>query len=252
MNERFEGTWLGGQDELDDAARMECGICWTVYDPALGDPGAKIAAGTPFAALPAHWHCPSCDAPRDKFMVLEAGSARRREREPVDIAATLRARVLALENAFRLRDARMRELPVYNGLLKVEAVGARIDGDRIVCVLVSPWFMNVMVLPLDPGRAPALAEGSKRNLRFPSGDYEAIAGRIDGVGMFESISLFSPVFEFDDQAVARATAAAAAEGLFDAPATATRAVGAASAQPVPASGAPESPGRRGLLFGGAA
>lgn len=249
MNERFEGTWLGGQDELDDAARMECGICWTVYDPALGDPGTKIAAGTPFAALPEHWHCPSCDAPREKFMVLEAGSARRRERAPIDAEATVRARVLALENAFRQRDARMRELPVYNGLLKVEAVGARLDGERVVCVLVSPWFMNVMVLPVDPGRAPALAEGSKRTLRFPSGDYEAIAGRIDGVGMFESISLFSPVFEFEDQAVARATAAAAAEGLFEAPAAARRAAEPATAA---TPGAPESPARRGLLFGGAA
>ena len=244
MNERFEGSWLGGQDQLDDGARMECGICWTVYDPALGDPGAKIAAGTPFAALPEHWHCPSCDAPRDKFMVLEAGTARRRERAPEDATATVRARVLALENAFRQRDPRMRELPVYNGLLKVEAVGARLDGDRVVCVLVSPWFMNVMVLPADPGRAPALVEGSKRTLRFPSGDYEAIAGRIDGVGMFESISLFSPVFEFGDQAVARATAAAAAEGLFESP----------QAQPAEArpAAAPASVSRRELLFGGAA
>jgi len=217
MNERFEGSWLGGMDELDDTARMECGICWTVYDPALGDPGTTIPTGTPFAALPDHWHCPSCDAPRDKFMVLEAGSARRRERGAEDAEAVVRARVLALENAFRQRDPRMRDLPVYNGLLKVEAVGARRDGDRVACVLVSPWFMNIMVMPLDPASVPALADGSKRTLRFPSGDYEAIAGRIDGVGLFESISLYSPVFEFGDQAVARATAQSAAEGLFQAP-----------------------------------
>jgi len=239
MNERFEGTWLGGQDKLGDATRMECGICWAVYDPALGDPGSKIAAGTPFSALPEHWHCPSCDAPRERFMVLDTGSAGRGVRKSEDADALMGARVLALENAFRQRDSRMRELPVYNGLLRVEAVGGRLDGDRVVCVLISPWFMNVMVLPLDPGRAPALAEGSKRTLRFPSGDYEAIAGRIDGVGRFESISLFSPVFEFADQAVARATAAAAAQGLFEAPAR--------DAPPAPA--LPAAISRRELLFG---
>jgi [NiFe] hydrogenase assembly HybE family chaperone len=242
MNERFEGSWLGGIDELDDAARMECGICWTVYDPAEGDPGSKIAAGTPFSALPEHWHCPSCDAPRDKFMVLEAGTAKRRERAVVDAQAQVRARIVALENAFRLRDPRMHDLPIYNGLLRIEAVGGRLDGDRVVCVLVSPWFMNVMVLPLDAARAPALADGSKRMLRFPSGDYEAIAGRIDGVGLFESISLFSPMFEFADQAVARSTAQSAADGMFEAPEP-------RRVPPPAAVEVPPSPERRALLFG---
>lgn len=242
MNERFEGSWLGGMDELPDAALLECGICWMVYDPAAGDPGAKVPPGTAFSALPEHWQCPACDAPRDKFMVLDAGTAKRRKRDVQEAQALLGPRVLALENAFRQRDSRMRDLPVYNGLLKIEAVGARLDDDRVVCVLVSPWFMNIMVLPLDSERAPALPEGSKRMLRFPSGDYEAIAGRIDGVGVFESISLFSPMFEFADQAVARSTAQSAAEGLFEAPAP--------KQAPSPATAeAPRNLDRRELLFG---
>jgi [NiFe] hydrogenase assembly HybE family chaperone len=243
MNERFEGSWLGGQDQLDPAARMECGICWTVYDPALGDPAARVSAGTAFVDLPDHWRCPSCDAPRDKFMVLDAGSASMRKPARVDADAAMRNRVLALENAFRQRDARMRDLPVYNGLLRVETVGARLDGDRVACVLISPWFMNVMVLPLDAERGEVLPEGSKRMLRFPSGDYEAIAGRIDGVGTFESISLFSPMFEFGDQAVARLSAQAAAEGLFTPP---------ESKPDAALAGQPTSPRRRELLFGAGA
>ena len=31
---------------------MECGVCWTRYDPAEGDAVAQIPAGTPFSALP--------------------------------------------------------------------------------------------------------------------------------------------------------------------------------------------------------
>ena len=49
---------------------FECGVCWAVYDPALGDPYAQVAAGTPFAALPAHWRCPNCEAPKERFMAL--------------------------------------------------------------------------------------------------------------------------------------------------------------------------------------
>jgi rubredoxin len=50
--------------------RMECGICWHVYDPAEGDPVWQIAPGTAFSALPADWQCPNCDAPQEKFMRL--------------------------------------------------------------------------------------------------------------------------------------------------------------------------------------
>ncbi len=57
--------------DIDPAARLECGICWTVYDPAKGDPVWQVAPGTAFADLPEHWSCPNCDAPRHKFMVVD-------------------------------------------------------------------------------------------------------------------------------------------------------------------------------------
>lgn len=60
----------GESQGLDDAARMECGVCWHVYDPARGDPVWQIPAGTPFSALPGEWRCPNCDAARAKFMRL--------------------------------------------------------------------------------------------------------------------------------------------------------------------------------------
>ncbi|MDD2662626.1 MAG: rubredoxin [Dechloromonas sp.] len=63
---RFEGSFLDVQP--DD--RLECGICWWVYDPAVGDETRNVPPGTPFAALPDDWCCPGCDAPRYKFMVL--------------------------------------------------------------------------------------------------------------------------------------------------------------------------------------
>ena len=68
---RFEGSYLGDAGRLADDARLECKICWYVYDPAVGDAVWQIAPGTPFAALPDHWRCPECDGDRDQFMVLD-------------------------------------------------------------------------------------------------------------------------------------------------------------------------------------
>jgi rubredoxin len=69
----FEGSYLGDAGKLAPGTRLECGVCWWVYDPALGDELAQIAPGTPFAALPAYWHCPVCDAQKEQFMVLDHG-----------------------------------------------------------------------------------------------------------------------------------------------------------------------------------
>jgi len=56
--------------DLEALTRLECKICWHVYDPAEGDPVWQIPPGTPFAELPAHWTCPDCSATKDQFLVL--------------------------------------------------------------------------------------------------------------------------------------------------------------------------------------
>ena len=66
----FEGSYSGDNSKIEATARLECGICWWVYDPLEGDPLTYIPSGTPFVALPEQWRCPNCDAPKHKFMVL--------------------------------------------------------------------------------------------------------------------------------------------------------------------------------------
>lgn len=61
---------LGKRETASASDRMECGICWHVYDPAEGDPVWQVPPGTAFAALPEDWRCPNCDAPQEKFMRL--------------------------------------------------------------------------------------------------------------------------------------------------------------------------------------
>ena len=64
-------TPQGRQDAIGPATRLECGICWTVYDPAEGDPVWQVPPGTSFADLPAHWTCPNCACEKHKFLVLD-------------------------------------------------------------------------------------------------------------------------------------------------------------------------------------
>lgn len=60
--ENFEPMATGPSD------RLECGVCWSVYDPSEGDPVWQIPPGTPFSQLPQDWRCPHCDAPRARFI----------------------------------------------------------------------------------------------------------------------------------------------------------------------------------------
>jgi rubredoxin len=61
---------FGKPSNVEDDAKMECGVCWHVYDPAEGDGVWQIPPGTPFTALPEDWRCPNCDAAQSRFMRL--------------------------------------------------------------------------------------------------------------------------------------------------------------------------------------
>ena len=56
----------------DPAGLWECALCLHQYDPALGDPDHGIAAGTPFADLPAEWRCPECGVEKSFYTAMPA------------------------------------------------------------------------------------------------------------------------------------------------------------------------------------
>jgi rubredoxin len=66
----FEGSYGGDSSRVSDSTRLECKVCWHVYDPAEGDDYWQVPPGTPFAKLPEHWRCPQCDGPHRQFMVI--------------------------------------------------------------------------------------------------------------------------------------------------------------------------------------
>ena len=121
-----------------------------------------------------------------------------------------------LEEAFRrVQREQMRDVPILNPVLAVAAVGFRDWEGYRLGVMLTPWFMNLMLLPGARPPWPGLRIGDARSYRFPSGTYEFLLGEHDGIGRYLSCSLFSPVFEFEDQEAALATAQAVMQELFN-------------------------------------
>ena len=163
--------------------------------------------------------------------------------------AFLSLRVNALVALYQVIAAtRMEGIPLLNPAVQVEAVGFEpvdiADDDDAtpsnqpaagVGVLITPWFMNLIWLPLKH-LDHAEAVGSKV-LRYIGPEcFEFIGAHENAFGSYQACSLFSPVFEFDQHAAAVATARAVLETLRQ-PARAALAA------------APQAPARRAFLFG---
>jgi [NiFe] hydrogenase assembly HybE family chaperone len=110
---------------------------------------------------------------------------------------------------------RMAGVPILNARLQVEAVGFRPWNGHWLGALVTPWFINLVVMPLDPAAWRSAPERENVPYPFPTGLFNFIAACEPGLGEYHACSLFSPVLEFPDQDSARATARVALEGLFD-------------------------------------
>ncbi len=153
--------------------------------------------------------------------------------------AVVAARLEATFEMIRLE--RMQDVPILNAALKVEAVGLRPWNGCVLGALVTPWFINLVVLP---------GEGPWRSVRptesvwyaFPSGRFQFIAFAEPALGEYHACSLLSPVLEFADHETAREMARVAVESLFD-----PTLLG--EAPPPPAEDAPESVSRRNFLRG---
>lgn len=145
----------------------------------------------------------------------------------------LQTQVARLEAAFRaIAATRMEGVPLLHAGLQVQAVdfAHEPEGDFALGVLVTPWFMNLMRVPL--GTAEVLAPGQLGPQRLGEHRLRFIGAHEAAFGPYEMCSLASPMFEFADQQAAVATAREVLVRLR-----------ASSAQGVP------DPHRRGFLLG---
>jgi [NiFe] hydrogenase assembly HybE family chaperone len=115
----------------------------------------------------------------------------------------------------RVERESMHGLPLLNPVLQVQAVGFQVWQGYCLGVLITPWFMNLMLLPKEGDDWQESRVGDKRLYQFPSGPYEFILGEDLAIGRYQMCSLFSPMFEFADQESAVATAEAVMQALMD-------------------------------------
>lgn len=107
----------------------------------------------------------------------------------------------------------MRDLPIYHEALVVEAIGFRTFQARCLGILITPWFMN-LVMAIEQG-----ASAEALSMTFPVGTVTFTPGDAPTLGPIATCSLFSPMFEFEDMEAARITAAAVFDALMTPPAT---------------------------------
>ncbi|MDX2101730.1 MAG: [NiFe]-hydrogenase assembly chaperone HybE [Alphaproteobacteria bacterium] len=236
---------MGSAVEESAGGRYECGVCWHVYDPALGDPAHGVAPGTRFDAIPGDWRCPVCDAETARFLALDG----RKDDHRLD------QRLDSLLSHYRhLADTAMRDVPICNFALSVRGLGFRPWAEGWLGVVVTPWFLNAVLLPRDPALWDGLVDGTTAAEILPSGQYEFLVGRAGPAGVLKALSIFSPPTELPDDAHAEAAALAVIEELCAEPEVSapSPALGSSLTQPPPLEQRMDrvaDPDRRALLFG---
>ncbi len=114
-------------------------------------------------------------------------------------------------------------------------------------ILLTPWFMNLVLLPLS--RVDAVPPADTRHIHLiGSTRFEFIASHEPAIGAFDACSLFSPVFEFADQAAAVATARAVLMSLRAQPTTLHAVSSTQLAEHKPRPAAPDAPPARRAFF----
>jgi [NiFe] hydrogenase assembly HybE family chaperone len=139
---------------------------------------------------------------------------------------------LRLVAAYRAIAQRMEGLGFVNPAIEVEAVGFAPWQSHWLGVMVTPWFINLMLLPRDAADWTSLPQGRTLRYRFPAGDYEFISSRDETVGEYQMCSLISPLLHLPDHPTARRVAELARAALLD-PANAPEAAAPAGDEPDP-------------------
>ena len=113
-----------------------------------------------------------------------------------------------------IRVTRMVGVPILNDKIKVQAVGFREWNQYVLGALITPWFMNLMLLPTESTNWDEHKFGSKHKFTFEAGAFEFTLGAEEDLGKYMSCSMFSPMFDFADHDAAVQTAEAIVTGMF--------------------------------------
>ena len=105
----------------------------------------------------------------------------------------------------KVYDERFRDMPIINPQLEVEAVGFGRLEEHEFGALITPWFLNLVLLP-GTDRWDARPQGSVCQIELPGGKVDFTVSHDDVLGTTLSAALFSSVADFPDQSLAREVA----------------------------------------------
>jgi len=113
-----------------------------------------------------------------------------------------------------IHDQRMRELPIVNAALDVETMEFRQFGKAELGVLLTPWFMNLVLIQSNAVWSSS-EQGTIVSVDLPGGTVDFTVARDESIGAFLSAVLFRTVADFPDQDTAREIAAEVMRRLFE-------------------------------------
>ena len=128
----------------------------------------------------------------------------------------LEKKVALLEVTFNtIYKERMHDVPIINDKIEVTVIGFQQWQSSYLCIMITPWFMNLMLLPGETENWDDKRETTSNKHTFPSGNYQFLVGFEPDIGKYQMCSLFSPMFEFADNDAAIETAEVAVKELMN-------------------------------------
>ncbi len=112
-------------------------------------------------------------------------------------------------------ETRMSDVPIINPAVEVEAIGFSPTEKGLLGVLVTPWFINLVLLPMNGEDWQECQVGTEVTHAFASGRYVFHFAGDREIGIYQTCSLLSPVLELADHATAVAVGHAALLALHD-------------------------------------
>ena len=102
-----------------------------------------------------------------------------------------------IEETFeKIHQENMQGIPILNPAIRVQALGFQLYEGRVLGVIITPWLMNVVILPKADEDWSEMELGHKQPHAFPSKIYKFMINEIDGIGRCQTHSLYSPMRDF--------------------------------------------------------
>ena len=107
--------------------------------------------------------------------------------------AKLEQRLGVLVRHYKALAPAMSDLPLYNHEVGVEAVDFMPFGEMGLGVLVTPWFINTVFLPLEPVAYDPDKVGRIESVELPAGQRSFTLGGDEVTGLIWAHSILSPL-----------------------------------------------------------